>query len=113
MANTAPKKTSREDWHPADIKAALNKRDWTLAALAASHGLEKSTITHALQRSYPKAEQIIAEAIGVCPSEIWPTRWNQDGTKKPRGADVLKFTAREKARHGRAAAVAGNVAVGG
>ncbi len=113
MANHPAKKTSQEDWHPADILAAVRKSGWTFAALAEHHGLERSTLTHALARSYPKAEQRIADAIGVAPQVIWPSRWNQDGTRKPRGAHVLQCSARERAQHGRTAAVAGNVVVGG
>ena len=55
----------------------------------------------------------IADAIGVAPQVIWPSRWNPDGTPKPRGAHVLNHTARERARNGKPAAAAGNVAVGG
>lgn len=104
MANHPAKKTSHEDWHPADILAAVRKAGWTFAALAEHHGLERSTLTHALARSYPKAEKRIAEAIGVAPQDIWPSRWNRDGTQKPRGAHVLQFTARERARNGKPAA---------
>lgn len=86
MANNGVKKTSQEDWHPADIKAALEKAGWTLKALADHHGIKgSSSLSHTFWRSYPANEKRIADAIGVTPQEIWPTRYNQDGTKKPRG----------------------------
>lgn len=92
MAKHTDKKTSREDWHPADIKAALDKAGWTLRALAAHHGMKaSSTLSHTFERSYPLNEKRIADAIGVTPQEIWPSRYNEDGTKKPRGLRALRI----------------------
>ncbi|MBI6262380.1 helix-turn-helix domain-containing protein, partial [Proteus mirabilis] len=51
----------KSDWHPADIIAALRKRGTTLA--------------NALSRPWPKGEKIIADFLGVAPSEIWPSRY--------------------------------------
>ncbi|GKX56640.1 DNA-binding protein [Leminorella grimontii] len=65
----------KEDWHSADIIAALRKRGTTLAALSRQSGLSSSTLANALVRSWPKGEWIIAETLGVHPSEIWPSRY--------------------------------------
>lgn len=112
MANNPAKKTSQSDWNPADIKYALNNAGWTMAALAELHGLTSSTpLSHTFNRSYPINEKRIADAIGVEPHVIWPSRWNADGTQKPRGIRTLQFNAREKARNGRAAAEADKQAV--
>jgi len=93
MATNTPKKASRKDWHPADIKAALDKAGWTLRALAAHHGIRgSSTLSHTLaERSYPANEKRIADAIGVTPQEIWPSRYFDDGTKKPRGLRAIRL----------------------
>lgn len=92
MAINSTKKASREDWHPADIKAALDKAGWTLRALAAHHGIKaSSTLSHTFERSYPLNEKRIADAIGVKPQEIWPSRYNEDGSKKPRGLRALRL----------------------
>lgn len=110
MANNPAKKTSREDWHPADIKAALAKAGWTLAALAELHGMTTATpLSHTFNRSYPINEKRIADAIGVTPQTIWPSRWNDDGTQKPRGQRAIQFNAMERARNSKAAAAAGNL----
>jgi len=93
------KNSSQEDWHQADILAALHKAGWTLAALGKYHGLSRSTLTHAFNRDYPAAELRIAEAIGVAAQVIWPSRWNADGTKKPRGTRAMQFNAMERARN--------------
>lgn len=71
MANTAPKKASPTDWHPADIKAALEKKGWTLRALAAHHGIKgSSSLSHTFERSFPLNEKRIADALGVPVQEI-------------------------------------------
>ena len=73
----APKGTSKKtDWHRADIVAALWKRGWSLRRLSVHHGYAHATLGHALKSPYPKAERAIAEAIGVAPWEIWPTRYD-------------------------------------
>lgn len=64
-----------EDWHPADIIAALHKRGMTLAALSRAAGLSSSTLANALTRPWPKGEWLIADALKVHPCEIWPSRY--------------------------------------
>lgn len=112
VANVAVKKSSLEDWHPADIKAALNKCGWTLSGLADLHGIGRPTMSTVFLRSYPANEKRIADAIGVAPQVIWPSRWNPDGTQKPRGAHALQFNARQRGRNGKAAAEAAHLATG-
>lgn len=72
--NLAEEKKS-DDWHRADIIAALHKQGWSIAALARVHELGVSTVRSALDKPYPKSEKIIAEAIGVAPEVIWPKRF--------------------------------------
>jgi len=75
MATKPDKKASQEDWHPAKILAELHMRGITLVALAATHGMTgSSTLSAAMVRSYPKNERRIADAIGVHPMAIWPSR---------------------------------------
>lgn len=92
MATNTSKKASQKDWHPADIKAALDKAGWTLRALAAHHGVKaSSTLSHTFERSYPLNEKRIADAIGVHPMVIWPSRYEADGSKSPRGLRALRL----------------------
>lgn len=96
MTTKEPKKASREDWHPAEILCALHKRGVTLKALAEQHGLSSSSpLSAAMIRSYPKGEKRIAEAIGMHPKDIWPSRYNEDGSRKPQGLRALKSSARK------------------
>lgn len=65
----------KSDWHPADIIAGLKKRGTSLSALSRQAGLAPSTLANALTRRWPKGERLIAEALGVAPEKIWPSRY--------------------------------------
>lgn len=76
------KAKSRQDWHTADIIAALHRRGTSLAAVSRKAGLSSSTLANALNRPWPKGEWLIAEAIAVHPAEIWPSRYYDPRTNK-------------------------------
>ncbi|HAT8014456.1 helix-turn-helix domain-containing protein [Citrobacter rodentium] len=67
----------QQDWHSADIIAGLRKRGTSLAALSRQAGLASSTLANALNRRWPKGERLIAEALGVAPEQIWPSRYRK------------------------------------
>jgi len=69
----------QKDWHTADIIAGLHKKGTSLAAVSRAAGLSSSTLANALTRPWPKGEYLIAEALGVHPSVIWPSRYFKDG----------------------------------
>ena len=77
-----PKKPVPGDWHPADIKAALEKRGYSLARLSRVHKYCRSSAAVALHMPWPKMERLIAEAIGTTPQQIWPSRYHADGTPR-------------------------------
>lgn len=66
-----------QDWHPADIIAAIKKRGTSLSALSRNAGLRPSTLNNALAPRWPKGEKIIADFLNVSPAEIWPSRYMQ------------------------------------
>jgi Ner family transcriptional regulator len=70
------------DWHPEDIKAAVRKRGITLAQIGRPYGLTRQAMANALTMPSAQAEALIAEAIGVSPHVIWPSRYNSDGQRK-------------------------------
>lgn len=95
-----------KDWHPADIKAALTKAGWTLSALAEEHKLTGSgTLSKAMTQSYPIAEKRIADALGLEPKDIWPSRYFDNGQPKPRGFRAMKFNRLNAAVNGKDQAV--------
>jgi len=72
-----------EDWHPADIIAALRKKGTSLAAESRAAGLSSSTLANALIRPWAKGELLISKAIGVPVEEIWPSRYFDAQTHEP------------------------------
>lgn len=92
------------DWHPADIKAALEKRGLSLRALAKQY--DYSHIQRVLQGPWWAAEQIVARAIGVPAAKIWPSRYlatRERGRSMTRNQAALTLVA-SKARAGKPAA---------
>jgi Ner family transcriptional regulator len=73
--------TQKGNWHSADIIAALRKKGTSLRQLSLKNNLNERTLSQALQRPYPKAEQIIAEAVGEDRKTIWPQRFNKSSRK--------------------------------
>ena len=73
----------QNDWHPADIIAALRKKGTTLAAVSREAGLSSSTLANALSRPWAKGELLISNAIGVPATEIWPSRYFDPVTHQP------------------------------
>lgn len=79
MKTSLSEKAKPQDWHRADIKSALEKAGWTLASLGKSRGYVRGVMVNALNGPYPKAERIIADALGTTPQTIWPSRYNEQG----------------------------------
>ena len=73
---------TRQNWHNADIIAALHKKGTSLAAVSRRAGVGASTVGDALNRPWPKGEWLIAEALAVHPAEIWPSRYYDPRTNK-------------------------------
>jgi Ner family transcriptional regulator len=89
------------DWHPADITAALHKRGVSMHGLSLDAGYSPWTLRDALRRPYPKAEAIIAEAIGVPPQSIWPSRYDEQGRHRGGSATRVKPSTPAAPRHPR------------
>ena len=73
---------SSTGWHPADIVAALRKKGTNLNRLAEASDLSRSSVRKALRRVHPRANRLIAEAIGVDLHTIWPDWFDKAGTRK-------------------------------
>lgn len=71
---------NKQDWHPADILAALKKKGMTLSELSRQPGYASSTLANTLVRPWTKGEQIIAGYLNLSPETIWPLRYE----RKPR-----------------------------
>ncbi|MCG9086851.1 helix-turn-helix domain-containing protein [Laribacter hongkongensis] len=73
--SNAPKKAALEDWHRADIVAAVHKAGWSMRRLSLDAGLSEWALKNALDRPWPRGERIIASALGMEPEAIWPRRY--------------------------------------
>jgi Ner family transcriptional regulator len=63
------------DWDRFRVISELHRIGLSLRQLSFRHGYRRNTLRDALDRPYPKAEKIIARALGVAPSIIWPARY--------------------------------------
>ncbi len=77
MYTSSAQKNAAGDWHRADIVAAVRKSGWSIRRLSKEAGLSAGALYNALDRPWPKAESIIAAAIGVEPETIWPSRYEK------------------------------------
>lgn len=69
-----------QDWHPADIKAALAKAGgYTFARIAREYGYVSNAPNSVLHKPWSHMERIVADIIGVRPEDIWPSRYDRRG----------------------------------
>ncbi len=73
--------SKKRDWSPAKIKYELAKKGLTLYAVSLNAGLHKRACSNAAQDPHVKGELAISEALGVCASVIWPSRYSLDGKR--------------------------------
>jgi Ner family transcriptional regulator len=78
----ASNRSVQTDWHPADVLAALKKRGYNLARLSVANGYHPTAAGKALKQPWPAIERLLAEAIGVTPQEIWPSRYDAAGNPR-------------------------------
>jgi len=78
------KKPAREDWHSAYIVYQLRLKGLSLRRLSRLHGYSVTAASLAVYMPWPKMERLIAEAIGVPPQTIWPSRYGPNGKSNRR-----------------------------
>lgn len=70
------RQTKKHDWDRAIIVAKLHMKGWSIRKLSKHHEYaDPTTLSQALNKPWPKGEKLIAEAIGVTPADIWPSRY--------------------------------------
>ncbi len=90
------------DWHPAQVKAALEMAGTNLARLAREHGY--GHINDVLTRQWVAAEMIVAAALGTKAEQIWPSRYEKSRDRAKaltRKKAVKRKFAKEFARGGK------------
>jgi Ner family transcriptional regulator len=73
------RKPATKDWDQHDVLAALRRRGWSLRQLGFHHGYSAGALHKAFKQPWPKAERILADAIGIQPMQIWPSRYDSKG----------------------------------
>jgi len=74
------------DWP--GIVAEVHRQGMTLTELAKRNGLPAAACRKVLSTGHFKAQQVIADFIGMKPEELWPDRYPKG---KPRILDTNKF----------------------
>ncbi|SUF52637.1 transcriptional regulator [Salmonella enterica] len=68
----------RADWHPEYIKAEIHKRGLSLRALSLQAGYSRDSLKSVLRTPCKPYQRIIADALGVEPETIWPSRYQTE-----------------------------------
>lgn len=62
------------------IKFQLRARGTSLAKLSRELGVSDTAVKNVKRTAYPRMERAIAAALGLRPVDLWPERWNANGT---------------------------------
>jgi len=68
----------RREW----IKFQLRARGSSFSAVARELGIDRRNVQVALARPYLRVERAIAHKLGFEPQQLWPERFNADGSRK-------------------------------
>ncbi len=80
----AKKPSKKPGMNKERIKAELRILDGTMKAFAEKRGMDERVIRRALLVPQPRAEKVIAEALGTTPQALWPDRYTDDILSAPR-----------------------------
>jgi len=86
------------DKSPEEILYLLNLKGWTFAQVDRAFGLKSGTASKAAGYPHFHGELAIAEALGVSPRQLWPSRFEVSGGRlKPQPSKNYK--PRRRIRH--------------
>jgi Ner family transcriptional regulator len=66
---------TRADWNMAYVLYRLRLSGWSLRSLSRKHGRGPGALRMGLSRGTRWAMEAVADAVGVAPQSIWPTRY--------------------------------------
>lgn len=64
------------------IKYQLRVRNSSTAKVARALGVHDRALRTVKRHAYPRIERAIAEVLNLHPIQLWPERWNTDGTPR-------------------------------
>ncbi len=85
------------DWPSHYLLYRLREARTSYARISRLNGYCPTAAIMVNHQPWPKMEAIVAKALGVTPRDIWPSRYNEDGTPIP-GAHT-KLQRRLRARN--------------
>lgn len=68
------------DMAPEEIKRLIYKAGQTVTGLATAGGFSPPAVTIALKRRSPFVQQYVADFLNLSPQEIWPSRYDVNGS---------------------------------
>jgi Ner family transcriptional regulator len=83
------------DATPERVKEMILATGITLTALSVKHGFCDAAVSIALRKRSPYVQKVIAEHLGVRPQELWPSRYDENGSPvrlDPRGRSGNRHT---------------------
>lgn len=63
-----------QDWTPAKLSFELKLAGLSFRSLGQLHGYSANSLWRVCRVSWPKAEKLVAEALGLAVNDIWPSR---------------------------------------
>ena len=72
-----------QNWHRADVLARVRKGGTTLAGLARRAGLSRQSLSWALIKPHPRANEAIAGFLGEPVGKLWPEWFDAEGRRRP------------------------------
>lgn len=78
----------QRDMTPHEVKEAIRQRGKTLTELGVEAGFSAAAVSIALRKRAPFVQQLIADFLGMKPQDIWPSRYDANGSPiriDPRG----------------------------
>lgn len=95
------------------IKGALRARGSSLSAIAVQIGITKEAVGRVNLHPYPAVEAAIAHALNVKPQDLWPERYQPDGTPRRRRPNAPTANPRIRGKRKSAQVNVNSMAFGG
>jgi Ner family transcriptional regulator len=96
-----------QDMAPEKIKKLIIATGITLSELGIQNGFSHAAVSIALRKRSPFVQEVIARKIGMRPQDVWPSRYDENGSPlrlDPRGRRrPIPGTAGKMQRQGRTA----------
>lgn len=79
---TVRNEVGRADWSPAKLKFELEERGLSYRYLSLRAGYAKDSLKAVARTPNTRYEKVIADALGVEPEDIWPSRYELRNRKR-------------------------------